>query len=152
MSPDLLQIGEFAKRAGTNLRTLRYYEELDLITPASRSSGGFRFYDVHQLDRIEAIKRLQQLGLSLKEIQQLMTPMNGASGPEVAARAERILGRQRQLVEQRISGLQRDLRDLDTALQRLQTCKKCDTTLSVEECDPCSTDRQAIPPVIKALL
>ena len=65
---DLLQIGEFARLAESNLRTIRYYEELGLLTPASRSSGGFRYYRHDQLDRMVAIKRLQDLGLSLKEI------------------------------------------------------------------------------------
>ena len=34
---ELLKIGDFARVAGTNLRTLRYYEELGLLTPAARS-------------------------------------------------------------------------------------------------------------------
>ena len=41
--PELLLIGEFAKLAGTNLRTLRYYEERGLFKPARRSRGGFRY-------------------------------------------------------------------------------------------------------------
>ena len=46
---DLMQIGKFAKLTGSNLRTLRYYEELGLIEPASRSDGGFRLYSRNQL-------------------------------------------------------------------------------------------------------
>jgi hypothetical protein len=40
----LLKIGAFAELAGTNLRTLCYYEEVGLLQPAARSSGGFRYY------------------------------------------------------------------------------------------------------------
>ena len=42
--PKLHKIGVFAKMAGTNLRTLRYYEEVGLLQPAARSNGGFRYY------------------------------------------------------------------------------------------------------------
>ena len=79
---ELLQIGEFAQLAGSNLRTIRYYEELGLLTPASRSAGGFRFYKHSQLDRMVAIKRLQDLGLSLKEIAQTVTGDGEPSGSE----------------------------------------------------------------------
>ena len=40
----LLKIGAFAELAGTNLRTPCYYEEVGLLQPAGRSSGGFRYY------------------------------------------------------------------------------------------------------------
>ena len=74
MTDDLMQIGEFAKQADTNLRTLRYYEELGLIKPARRSSGKFRHYSLDQLKRVAAIKRLQGLGLSLDEVQEIIAP------------------------------------------------------------------------------
>jgi hypothetical protein len=64
----LLQIGEFAKRTGTNLRTLRYYEELGLIRPTKRSAGGFRYYAPDQSERILAIKRRLQLGRQLLRV------------------------------------------------------------------------------------
>ena len=52
----LLKIGDFAKLADTNLRTLRYYEELGLLTPAERSDGGFRHYRATDVNRVRAIK------------------------------------------------------------------------------------------------
>nr|MDT0665545.1 MerR family DNA-binding transcriptional regulator [Micromonospora sp. DSM 115978] len=41
----LLQIGDVAKQVGLSLRTVRFYEEAGLLTPAKRTPGGFRLYD-----------------------------------------------------------------------------------------------------------
>lgn len=152
MNQEHLQIGEFARLAGTNLRTLRYYEELGLIQPASRSTGGFRHYDHHQLERMHAIKRLQLLGLSLKEIQGLMAPEPGETGAQVVTRVEQALERQVTLIESRLVEMTRDMQDLRSALANLQMCKTCEQTLSSEQCDPCSVDQHVMAAVVKALL
>src|SRR5947207_15332005 len=72
-SHDLLKIGDFARVAETNLRTLRYYEELGLITPASRSQGGFRYYRRTDINRVQMIRDLQDLGLHLERIRELIS-------------------------------------------------------------------------------
>ncbi len=99
---ELLQIGEFARLADSNLRTIRYYEELGLLTPASRSAGGFRCYRRNQLDRMVAIKRLQDLGLSLKEIAETVIGHGESSGSERLARVRAALAQQIALTESRI--------------------------------------------------
>ena len=38
------QIGEVAERTGLSLRTIRYYEEVGLLSPSGRTAGGFRLY------------------------------------------------------------------------------------------------------------
>ena len=81
MAEDQIRIGDFARMAGTNLRTLRYYEELGLIQPTSRSAGGFRYYDAGQVSRVTAIKRLQELGLSLKEVADTIGSGRQDAGP-----------------------------------------------------------------------
>jgi DNA-binding transcriptional MerR regulator len=63
------QIGEVADRTGVTQRTLRFYEEKGLLTPADRMEGGFRLYSEADIGRIRLIKQLQQLlGFSLAEI------------------------------------------------------------------------------------
>ena len=61
---ELLKIGAFAELAGTNLRTLRYYEEIGLLEPALRSRGRFRYYRPTDLNRVRMIRNLQDLGLA----------------------------------------------------------------------------------------
>ncbi len=68
-----VQIGEAAARAGVTQRTLRYYEELKLLSPASRMEGGFRLYSPDDLERIIYIKNLRDtLGFSLAEIKEMI--------------------------------------------------------------------------------
>ena len=62
---ELIKIGEFARRAGTNLRTLRYYEEIGLLGPAHRSSGGFRYYRPTDVHRLRMVHTLQELRLPM---------------------------------------------------------------------------------------
>ena len=68
-----LQIGEVAERTGVTQRTLRFYEEKGLLKPPSRLEGGFRLYSETDIQRVERIRRLQQLlGFSLAEIKEMV--------------------------------------------------------------------------------
>lgn len=65
----LLAIGAAATRAGVSERSLRYYQELGLITPSGRTPGGMRRYSEEDLERVVRIRELQNLlGLNLDEI------------------------------------------------------------------------------------
>ena len=67
------QIGEVADRTGVTQRTLRFYEEKGLLTPADRMEGGFRLYSEQDIERVHLIKQLQQLlGFSLAEIKEMV--------------------------------------------------------------------------------
>ena len=57
----LMHIGKLAKEAGTTTRTVRYYEEMGLICPECRSSGGFRCYSHEQLARLRMILSLKEM-------------------------------------------------------------------------------------------
>jgi DNA-binding transcriptional MerR regulator len=64
-----LRIGEAAARVGVSCRTLRYYEELGLLTPSGRTPGGARRYTDDDIARLEHIRELQELmGFNLDEI------------------------------------------------------------------------------------
>jgi DNA-binding transcriptional MerR regulator len=68
-----LQIGEVAERTGVTQRTLRFYEEKGLLKPPTRMEGGFRLYSDADIQRVEQIKRLQQLlGFPLAEIKEMI--------------------------------------------------------------------------------
>lgn len=84
MKPDqsLLKIGDFARLAATNLRTLRYYEELGLIVPAGRSQGGFRYYRQTDINRVQLIRDLQELGLPLERIRDLISARQNGEARE----------------------------------------------------------------------
>jgi len=66
-----MRISEAATRLGVTPRTIKYYEELGLLTP-DRSGGNYRDYDAEDLERVERIRNMQQLGYSLAAIRELI--------------------------------------------------------------------------------
>lgn len=72
-----MQIGEVADRVGLSLRTVRYYEELGIVTPIGRTSGGFRLYDEAAVERLALVRDLKPLGFSLEEIREIVELADG---------------------------------------------------------------------------
>lgn len=66
-----IQIGELAKQLGITTRTIRYYEEIGLMGPSQRLSGGARCYQREDVLRLKFILKMKDLGISLKEMQEL---------------------------------------------------------------------------------
>lgn len=66
-----LTIGRLAKRAGVNLETIRYYQQRKLLA-VPPAQGAYRYYPLATVDRIRFIKRAQELGFSLAEINELL--------------------------------------------------------------------------------
>jgi len=67
-----LTVGEVARRAAVHIETLRYYEWQGLVARPPRSRANYRLYPEETVRRVQFIKRAQQLGFSLKEIQELL--------------------------------------------------------------------------------
>lgn len=81
----LLKIGELARRTGLTVRALRHYDDIALLVPSERSSGGYRLYGPKDVARLYRIQALRRLDLSLADIQGLLD--NAAGGiSEVVAR------------------------------------------------------------------
>ena len=72
-----MQIKEFAEFAGASVRTLHYYDEIGLLTPAffDRSTG-YRFYDEQSLLRMQEILFYRELDFSLKSIGEILSAPN----------------------------------------------------------------------------
>lgn len=64
----MIQIGNLARELSITTRTIRYYEEVGLMGPSKRSSGGARSYNRDDVLRIKFILKLKELGISLKEM------------------------------------------------------------------------------------
>lgn len=151
---ELLKIGKFAKLAKTNLRTLRYYEELGLVTPARRSKGGFRYYRPTDLARVEMIQFLQELGLQLEEIASSLGGIPDASfREEWLARLRSILGRQDDLIHKRIDALESQRNMVGESLNHLDMCETCEhhPMASNNFCEPCQSAGHALPKLLSAL-
>lgn len=70
---DGLTIGDVAKRGEVNIETVRYYERRELVARPARSMSNYRLYPEDAVRRVRFIKRAQELGFSLKEIQELLS-------------------------------------------------------------------------------
>jgi Cu(I)-responsive transcriptional regulator len=66
-------IGEVARRTGMPSKTIRYYEEIQLIEPARRADNGYRVYDQRSVETLRFVKRARDLGFSIEEVSGLLT-------------------------------------------------------------------------------
>ncbi len=70
-----LQIGVVAERTELSIRTLRHYDEVGLVTPSARSTGGFRLYTAADVGRLRTIRRMKPLGFTLDEMRQMLNSL-----------------------------------------------------------------------------
>ena len=76
-------IEEAAKKLQVSTRTLRFYEEKDLVRPAYTEENGYRFYEKDQIRQLELILFLKELGFSLKQIKMLIQDEHGNQSVEL---------------------------------------------------------------------
>lgn len=101
-----LTIGEAAKLVGITPKAIRNYHRLGLLAEPERSEAGYRLYTALELLKMRRIRRLQNLGLSLKRIREIQGGPEGEPSPhtvigalhsEVCAEIERLERRKRNL-------------------------------------------------------
>ncbi|MFC7241677.1 MerR family transcriptional regulator [Catellatospora aurea] len=83
----LMRIGELASAAGVSNRTVDFYTNLGLITPASRTTGGFRLYDPATVEQIATVQRLESSGMALDDI---AAHLHGAAAADLAGALARL--------------------------------------------------------------
>ena len=81
-----MTIGSLADRAGSNVPTVRYYEEIGLLPRPSRKSGGHRVYGEEDVRRLLLIKRCRDFGFPIEQVRQLVTLTNNLSRDCIEAR------------------------------------------------------------------
>src|SRR5580700_5096993 len=88
-----VRISDAAARAGVSTRTLRYYEELGLLTPSGYTPGGERRYQAPDLARLDAILELRDvLGMNLDEIKAVLESQARLDQLRATYRANKDLG------------------------------------------------------------
>jgi DNA-binding transcriptional MerR regulator len=115
-----MKIGQLAAAAGVSVQTVRYYENRKLLPTPARLSSGYRDYPMEIVDTIRAVKELQVVGFTLKEIKaflQLLTgqPHNPANTRKLAESKLHDMGEQIKRLEK--------MRDVLS--ERLATCTCC---------------------------
>ncbi|HEY7866909.1 MAG TPA: Hg(II)-responsive transcriptional regulator [Psychromonas sp.] len=116
-------IGRLAKLADVNIETIRFYERKGLLKQPIKPLTGYRQYDDQALSRIRFVKRAQEVGFTLGEIQSLLD-IESNSCNEVQHLATEKLA----LTRQKIADLQR----LEKTLQHLVI--QCEITENKTHC------------------
>jgi len=95
-----MTIGEVARRTGASVKALRFYDELGILEVAGRSEANYRLFTDGVLRCVEQIRRLQEAGLTLRQLQAIVEARRRGKDPapllrrafaEALARTERIL-------------------------------------------------------------
>jgi DNA-binding transcriptional MerR regulator len=116
-----LQIGEVAERTGVTQRTLRFYEEKGLLKPPSRLEGGFRLYSEADVQRVEAIKRLQTLlGFSLADIKEMVEAEEVKLQIKATYRRDAEISERRGKLQRAVEVTERQVEVIDQKLQALE--------------------------------
>jgi len=69
----MLTIGEAAKAVKLTTKTVRYYADIDLVSPTTRSSGGYRLYSSTDLRKLQFVQRARSFGFSLDSCRELLS-------------------------------------------------------------------------------
>ena len=87
-----MTIGEASAASGVSTKMIRYYHEIGLVQPASRTGSNYREYDERQVNELRFIKRARSLAFSMAEIVQLLSLWRDRDRPsrEVKAIADRM--------------------------------------------------------------
>lgn len=113
------RIGQLARMAGVSDRTLRHYDKIGLLTPAAVDrANGYRWYGVAELTRLERIRGLQRLGLSLRQIADIV------DAPD---------GQLRQALTDTVAALARDIATMSAAVAAAQDRLATESPILLQE-------------------
>ena len=138
----LLRVGDIARQTGKTVRAIRLYEEIGLLQPVTRSSGGFRLYEPSTVERVRWIELLHGLGFSLQEMGALVQSWWKADqGPQAMEDLRQLFERKLEETRdavRRYQGLEKELLD---GLSYLETCRVCDSPRTTSNgCAKCTQD------------
>ncbi len=106
--------GELAKLMGITKETLFHYDEIGLFQPAVVTENGYRYYEVGQMELLDAILLLKELGMPLKNIRELL----GSRSPE---KILEVFAEREQKIQEEIAKLENMERWISHRKKRIQT-------------------------------
>jgi len=141
MSVNYLKIGEVAELLKITVRTIRYYEEEELLEP-HRTNGGTRLYTEQHLARLKAILHLAENGFPLEVIRLIGNTREICStGNEGSKKISNIIGDSIKDIEERISNLEHLKSELSSAKNQVKKCNGCKNEPSSKGCPRCPINK-----------
>lgn len=121
-----LRIGAVAEAAGVRVDTVRYYERRGLLPRAPRTAGGYRAFGPDAVERIRFVKRAQELGFALGEIEELL---------RLHRDAESRCGDVGEIARDKIADIEERIADLERMKRGLTTLAACfDSDSKLSDC------------------
>ena len=117
----MLSIGKLSEATGVKVPTIRYYEDIGMLPPASRSAGNQRVYENASVSRLAFIRHARDLGFPLEAIRELLGLSDNPD--QSCTEVDRITARQLAEVKARITRL----KALEAELERMLTQCACGT-------------------------
>lgn len=112
--------GEFAEKAHVSIRTIRYYDQKNLLKPAARTKSGARRYTDQDFAKLQQILLLKYLGFSLNEIREMTI---GAGDAQFLLGSLQI---QKRLAEERLEEMKNVIAAIDSTSQALKSNQQVD--------------------------
>jgi Hg(II)-responsive transcriptional regulator len=128
---------EVADRAGVNAQTLRYYERRGLLSEPPRSPAGYRDYPVSVVGVLRFVKRSQEVGFTLVEVEELLSLAEG--GPDSCDQARSLAIDHVAELDRKIADLQRmraSLGELVATCERPRADRSCPLLDAIDSSDP----------------
>ncbi len=141
LDPALLTTGDMARRSQTTVRTVRFYEEVGVLEPAARTSGGHRLFPESELDKLMSVTAMRDAGLSLDEIKHLLgARASEGCGAEAARRVRDALAGHIEAMTRRIAALEQLRGEFERVARALDACGEChDDERFSRQCHGCDT-------------
>lgn len=142
----MLSIGEMSRQTGVKIPTIRYYENIGVLTATARTSGNQRRYDQAQLKKLRFIRHARDLGFSIDAISALIDLQEHPD--RSCAEANAIARRQRDEVRARIQSLQAleiELARIVDGCEGAGTSQDCYVLASLSDHQLCSGDHKKRP-------
>jgi MerR family copper efflux transcriptional regulator len=135
---ELLQVGDLARESGKTVRAIHLYEELGLLKPTARSKGRYRLYAAEALVRIRWIGKLQEMGFSLTDIQQIVRDWEGGGkAPNAMRKMREVYARKLEETRDHLRRLQTLEQEIASSIAYLDTCDICDPERLLGFCRAC---------------
>lgn len=119
-STQIIAIGDLAKSIGLTTRTLRYWEEVGIIESEERADGANRGYSPYYVRRIKFIMKLKDMGLTIREMQDLYVAYGEAKATDqMIPKLVAILDKHTEMVDEKIAKLHSLRKDIVEYRQRM---------------------------------
>lgn len=111
-----MNIGQAAEASGVSAKMIRYYDEIGLVRPASRTGSNYREFGEREVNELRFIKRARSLGFSMEEITHLLSLWRDRARPSREVKA---------IADKHVAELDRRIAEMQAMADTLRQLSRC---------------------------